>query len=245
MFKFRADQNRHMFSNSLNSTTRLMSVGIATVASLWATVEGPAIAATPSGVVTSAAIAPRSAILSSPHLHLASHSEAREAPALAAPQARDLTDEEMQWARAAWSYFTEQARNLAPPPPPGAAQPGAAAVPEQRPLPRPAVPINVLVPARSGVPYATMWSIGDQVAALVLARKLEIIEEREFDRRFSAILGFLNGMPLAFDRLPNRTYHVETGAPLNAAFEPGMAGWSSIDIGRLLIWLRIAAVEFP
>jgi hypothetical protein len=152
---------------------------------------------------------------------------------LAPPEALDqpLSGEEEAWARTAWAYFA------GPPPAEGAQLPA--------PSPSPAGAGLWLVPARSGTPVATMWSVGDQLAALVIVRRLEIIGDREFDQRLSGLLGFLNSMPLAFGELPNRLYATDTGAGLGEDLQAGVAGWSSVDTGRLLIWLRIVAEERP
>jgi hypothetical protein len=91
----------------------------------------------------------------------------------------------------------------------------------------------------------TMWTVGDSLAALYSARSLRLIDDREFNLRLTALLSFLNRMPLAGDVLPNLTYRIDTGAPLNAKGEAGIEGWSSIDIGRLLVWLYMGRRSSP
>jgi hypothetical protein len=138
-----------------------------------------------------------------------------------------LTAEELAWAQAAWAYFA------GPPlggdvPPPAQSAPGLG-----------------LVPFQAESPFATPWSMGDQVAATVLAHRLGLIADREFDQRLSKLLALLNTMPLAFGELPNRFYSPESGAMLGEDLAEGQAGWSAVDTGRLLVWLKIAAVEQP
>lgn len=181
---------------------------------------------------------------------------------LAPSKSTALSAEEMVWARAAWQYFAPETPVVRPQvaaPPIGtqgkapSLNQGPAVVqqpvaPQRPPLqtgPRASVPANTLVPARAGVPVATMWSVGDQVAALVLARRMDIIDSREMDRAFSALLAFLNTMQISADQLPNRFYGTENNDMLGADLKPGDAGWSAVDVGRLLIWLRIAAEEYP
>ena len=135
-----------------------------------------------------------------------------------------LTEEELAQAQAAWAYFTST----------GDAPPAEGAPP------RPG-----LVPARAGAPIASAWSMGDQVAAIVLVHRLGIIDDREFDQRLTRLLTYLANMPLAFGELPNRFYSTDTGAMLGEDFAEGQAGWSAVDTGRLLIWLRIAAEQHP
>jgi hypothetical protein len=50
---------------------------------------------------------------------------------------------------------------------------------------------------------------------------------------------------MAFGELPNRFYSTDTGAMLGEDLAEGQAGWSAVDAGRLLVWLKIAAVEHP
>ncbi len=138
-----------------------------------------------------------------------------------------LTEEELAWAQAAWAYF-------AGPPP------AANATPPVQLAPGPG-----LVPFQAGSSFATPWSMGDQLAATVLAHRLGLIDDREFDQRFSQLLAYLNRMPLAFGELPNRFYSTETGAMLGEDLAEGQAGWSAVDTGRLLIWLKIAAEQYP
>ena len=160
-----------------------------------------------------------------------------------------LPEQDLAWARTAWAYFTglpSPAPGQAPAPPdPAQSGPQGGAPSGQPAPPAPAVPGTGLVPARAGSPVASMWSMGDQVAALLIARRFELIDAQEFDRRFTRILMFLSTMPLAFGELPNRFYSTDTGAMLGADLLDGTAGWSAVDTGRLLIWLRIAAEEHP
>lgn len=71
----------------------------------------------------------------------------------------------------------------------------------------------------------------------------------EFDERFRRVLHFLNLMPLYDGRLPNRRYDPATMQTIDAAGTgdsgSGEGGWSAIDLGRLLIWLRIARDRYP
>jgi hypothetical protein len=138
-----------------------------------------------------------------------------------------LTEEELAWARAAWTYFA------GPPPTAGSEAPAQLA------------PGPGLVPFQAGSPFATPWSMGDQIAATVLAHRLGLIDDREFDQRFSRLLAYISSMPLAFGELPNRFYSTDTGAMLGEDLAEGQAGWSAVDTGRLLVWLRIAAEQHP
>lgn len=104
---------------------------------------------------------------------------------------------------------------------------------------------QLLVAVRSGTTVATPWSMADQITALLIARRLGYIDARTFDRRFTRMVSFLGQMQLTADGMPNRFYDVSTGAALDGSLQPGVAGWSAVDTGRLLLWLRIAAEEHP
>ncbi len=151
-----------------------------------------------------------------------------------------LDGEELEWGRAAWAYFQSF-----PPAPSDSLQPDLFRDPSAESAPPPADRATFLVPLRAGAPVATAWSLGDHAAALVLARRLGLIDAREFDRRFSGLVDFLNWMPLAMDGMPNRFYDATSGASLGGDLQPGIAGWSAVDTGRLLLWLRVAAEAHP
>jgi hypothetical protein len=91
----------------------------------------------------------------------------------------------------------------------------------------------------------TMWQVADYLAALVAARELKFIDGAQFDERFRRVIHFLNITELYDGRVPNRAYSAQSWKPLTAAGKEGQQGWSSIDLGRLLIWLRIARDRYP
>jgi hypothetical protein len=127
-----------------------------------------------------------------------------------------LTPQEREWATAAWRYFDVNRQ-----------------------------PETGLVAAVVYTNTVTMWQIADYIAALIAARELRLIDATQFDERFRRITHFLNVMELYDGRLPNRTYHTASSKPLNAANAEGPQGWSAIDLGRLLLWLRIARDRYP
>ncbi|MFD1912643.1 DUF3131 domain-containing protein [Halodurantibacterium flavum] len=175
-----------------------------------------------------------------------------------------LTPEEDRWLRAAWAYFNGAPAPQAPPPqapPPPQAQPAPPPVQQQPSPPQPVqqqwsgnpgggfVPSpsdpRLLVEVRAGTNVATPWSIADQLAALLIAHRMGLIDARTFDRRATRLVDFLNWMTLTPDRMPNRFYNVDSGTALGGDLQPGIAGWSAVETGRLLLWLRIAAEEHP
>ena len=121
-----------------------------------------------------------------------------------------LTEEEEEWAAAAWRYFENNYN-----------------------------PQTGFVNSVDRYPVASMWHVADFIAALYCARRLGIIDGKTFDERFSKLLHQLNTMPLAFGKLPNTLYNTQSGQMVNYANQPEELGWSIIDIGRLLLWLSI------
>jgi Protein of unknown function (DUF3131) len=102
-----------------------------------------------------------------------------------------------------------------------------------------------LVNSVDRVPTTTLWQMGDYLAALVAANQLGLIDVLEFDHRVSKLLDFLNNMPLSELALPNRVYNTQNGLMVNFANQPADVGWSAIEIGRLLTWMKITGQRYP
>src|SRR5712692_8305553 len=127
-----------------------------------------------------------------------------------------LTAQEKIWAKVAWRYLTNNYN-----------------------------PETGLVNSVDYYATTTMWHVADALAALIAAREFELVDRREFDARLSELLHFLHTMALSFGRLPNKVYNASTGVMVNYDNQPEEIGWSAIDLGRLLIWLRITADRYP
>jgi len=136
-----------------------------------------------------------------------------------------LSETEKQWAAAAWKYFENNYN-----------------------------PQTGLYNSVDGYKTATLWHMGDSLAALIAARELELIPVCDFDKRLSELLHFLNTMDLFYGKLPNKMYNTEEGSTdilktqkhKEATQEnKEEIGWSATDIGRLLIWLRILKTRYP
>ncbi|NDV19260.1 DUF3131 domain-containing protein [Pseudodesulfovibrio sp. JC047] len=155
-------------------------------------------------------------VLSSCRFHYYA-SEFTPAPTTIAIDSRSgpLTESEQQTASQAWAYFD---RTVFP----------------ETGLPQGAV----------GSDTVTMWDIGSYLAAMVCAKRLDLLDEVTFDHRMTAVIYWLNTMQLNEYGLPNTYYNARTGAMIQRNGQPGQAGFSSQDIGRLLIWLRIIRNEF-
>lgn len=132
------------------------------------------------------------------------------------PPPEEQAASEQAWARAAWQYFVANED-----------------------------PRTGLVPGLERGHQASVWEIADAFAATESALRLGLIGAAEFDRRASRLLDFVNRMPLYEGRLPNLAYDTASGAMLSADGRPGEAGWSAVDVGRLLFWLGVIAERHP
>ncbi len=98
-------------------------------------------------------------------------------------------------------------------------------------------------------PFATVWDIASGLAAIHCAGELGIIPAADADARIGRALATLEAMKLFDGIAPNKNYSTATGAiagrdDRETATARGY-GWSSTDVGRLLVWLKIIAVQRP
>lgn len=128
-----------------------------------------------------------------------------------------LTPRERQWARTAWKYFENNT----------SAHTG-------------------LVHGADQQPVTTPWQLGDTLAALVAAHQIGLIDTLEFDRRLSRQLAFLNRMQLGAQGQPARAYDTHSGEITRPPpWLPEGEGWSAIELGRLLTWMKITGHLYP
>ncbi len=99
----------------------------------------------------------------------------------------------------------------------------------------------------AGYPYATLWDLGSGLAGLVAAEQLHILDAGSFHRDAVLFLTTLREMSLYKGELPNREYQTQSGRMVDLLNHPSPvgSGWSALDLGRLLIWLRITADFYP
>lgn len=95
--------------------------------------------------------------------------------------------------------------------------------------------------------YIATWDIGSLIAATYCAHGLGIIDDATYDGRIRKILATLTTIPLFEGAAFNRFYDSETGQMVDSEYNISSSGsgWSSTDLGRLLTWLRIVAVNQP
>jgi hypothetical protein len=131
---------------------------------------------------------------------------------------RPLTDQERQWAQIAWAYFGPNVD-----------------------------PSTGLAFSVEKYPSATMWDTGSYLMAVISARRLGLIEPREFDERIARALGSLQKLPLFEGKLPNKAYNSSTLQMTDYANQPTERGigWSAIDIARLMVPLEVLVWQYP
>lgn len=127
-----------------------------------------------------------------------------------------LTDREMNMAKIAWRYFENNYQ-----------------------------PTTGLVNAVNNYPSTTLWDTASYIGALVTARELKIIEKKAFDDRMNAFIRTMNKIELYRGEVPNKVYHTKTGKKVDYTNKPGEIGYSALDIGRFLIWMRIVKERYP
>ncbi|GGB00756.1 DUF3131 domain-containing protein [Allosediminivita pacifica] len=127
-----------------------------------------------------------------------------------------LTEREMEMARTAWSYFVERYQ-----------------------------PETGLVNAVGAYPSTTLWDTASYISGLVAAYELGIIDKRTFDSRATQLIGTLRNLSLFNGEAPNKVYNTQTGEKVNYANQPGEVGYSVLDMGRMLVWLRILKERYP
>lgn len=127
-----------------------------------------------------------------------------------------LSDREYAMAKTAWSYFVEHYQTK-----------------------------TGLVNAVGSYPSTTLWDTASYISALVAAYELCVIDKREFDTRATKLINTLRNLDLYRGEAPNKVYNTETGAKVNYANQAGEVGMSALDIGRMLVWLRILKERHP
>nr|WP_292844227.1 DUF3131 domain-containing protein [Nostoc sp. NMS8] len=133
-------------------------------------------------------------------------------PAVGSPSSnlkldRPLTVIERRYAEAAWRYFQANYHSK-----------------------------NGLIDDRSDFKGATLWGLGNYLAALHAARSLDIITPKEFDGRTRHLLAALIKLPLFAGELPSRSYDTRSLQPVDYGGNPIPEGngWSALDLGRML-----------
>ena len=134
------------------------------------------------------------------------------------PKMRDLTSEELGWAKIAWRYFQNNT-----------------------------IEKTGMVNSVNNYKSSTLWDSSSYLMAVISVQRLGIINDNEFKLRVNKFLNSMVNLPLFENKLPNKVYHTETLAMVdytNKAVEKGI-GWSALDIGRLMVPLNILVWNYP
>lgn len=95
--------------------------------------------------------------------------------------------------------------------------------------------------------FGTVWDITSALAAYHSAHALGYLDDATYRRYMDRILQTLATMPLYDGVAYNKLYSNTTGAMVDRDTHASKTGygWSVLDIGRLLTWLRIVANNDP
>jgi Protein of unknown function (DUF3131) len=101
-----------------------------------------------------------------------------------------------------------------------------------------------------GYNFATIWDIGSGLMALFCADQLDLLDGDEYDRRMRRALQSLIDARLFQDAAFNKNYSTTTGQIAGRAGQEAETsergyGWSVLDIGRLLVALRVIDANQP
>lgn len=108
-------------------------------------------------------------------------------------------------------------------------------------------PATGLARAHDTYQYVTLWDIASALAATYSSHELGIISDALYKQRIERALGTLSTMDLFDGAAFNKSYDSRTGRMIDRDQHVSARGygWSVTDIGRLLTWLRIIAVNQP
>jgi hypothetical protein len=104
-----------------------------------------------------------------------------------------------------------------------------------------------LVTATDHYPVITSWDMGSILAGLYSAHRLGVIETVDYDRRMERLLETLASVDLYEGVAFNKAYDARTGRMVDRRDRPSERGygWSVLDVGRILSWLKIVEQQTP
>src|SRR6202521_4614770 len=108
-------------------------------------------------------------------------------------------------------------------------------------------PATGLSRAHDTYQYVTLWDVASGLAATYSAHELGFISDAVYAQRIQRVLATLSTTGLFDNAAFNRSYDSKTGKMIDRKQRISSRGygWSVTDIGRLLTWLRILAVNQP
>lgn len=134
------------------------------------------------------------------------------------PEKRDLSEEELEWAKIAWKYFQNNT-----------------------------IEETGMVNSVNGYKASTLWDSSSYLMAVISAERLGIIDKTEFTKRIGKFLDSMATLPLFEKKLPNKSYNTETLQMVDYSNNPTEKGigWSALDIGRVMVPLNILVWNYP
>jgi hypothetical protein len=106
-------------------------------------------------------------------------------------------------------------------------------------------PETGLVETSAGSGFTTPATLGDQLIAAIAARRLGVINRREYDASVSGVLGFMGRMELSQGLVPGVSSSGRIGRLVRLPSTAADPGWSAVELGRLLVALRWLVEDNP
>jgi hypothetical protein len=108
-------------------------------------------------------------------------------------------------------------------------------------------PRTGLVQATPGWAHITLWDVGSLLGAVYAAGELGALTPAERDEWMGQLLQTLRTAPTFDDAAYNRVYVAANGRMVDGDDRPSDvgSGWSTTDLGRLLIWLKVVESRLP
>src|SRR3982751_2700823 len=108
-------------------------------------------------------------------------------------------------------------------------------------------PSTGLARAHDTYQYVTLWDVASALAATYCAHELGLLNDAIYNQRIQRALGTISTMDLFDGAAFNKSYDSKTGKMIDRSQRISARGygWSVTDIGRLLTWLRIIAINQP
>jgi hypothetical protein len=108
-------------------------------------------------------------------------------------------------------------------------------------------PSTGLARAHDTYQYVTLWDVASTIAATYSAHELGLVSDPVYNQRTQRALATISTMNLFDGAAFNKSYDSKTGRMIDRSqrLSSKGIGWSATDVGRLLTWLRILAVNQP
>ncbi len=103
------------------------------------------------------------------------------------------------------------------------------------------------VGATKSYQYLTVWDMASELAAAYSARELGFINRTRYKAFVDRTLASIEKLALYDNAAFNRLYSAQTGEMVDSKAQPSTVGmgWSGLDHGRFLLWLKLVAKDDP